>query len=218
MSQTFRLIHDLDDATNGYWVLVSALGGRGDLTFSWGSGSGDMLAANNLSDVASVATARANLGLSAVLFDHYADAANVTTGETDLYSDTLAAGRLANNGEKIEAEYGGVFVSSATATRQVKVYFGGTVILDTGALTLSLSSAWTAYVTIIRKSATVVRYMVSFATEGAALAAYTSAGEVTSLTLSNTQVVKVTGQAAGVGAASGDITAKLGSLEWKPAA
>lgn len=152
------------------------------------------------------------------LFDHFADVGNIGTGEDDLYSDTIAAAQLANNGEKLEAEYGGIFVSSATATREIKIYFGGTLIFDTGALTLSLSSVWTAYVTIIRVSASVVRCMVSFTTEGAALAAYTSYTEVAGLTLANTQVLKITSEAAGVGAATNDIVAKMAVVEWKAAA
>lgn len=149
------------------------------------------------------------------LFTHFADQANSTTVETDLYSDTISAGKLTANGDRLEAEYGGVFVSSATATRQIKLYFSGTSIFDTGALTLSLSAAWTAYITIIRVSASVVRYMISFATEGAALAAYTGVGELTGLTLANTAVFKITGQAAGVGAASNDIVARLGSVSYR---
>lgn len=153
-----------------------------------------------------------------VLFDHYVDAGNVTTGETDLYSDTIAAKTLSNNGDKLLAEYDGVFVSSGTATREIKLYFGGTMIFDTGALTLSLSAAWAIYLSIIRVSASVVRTAVSMTTEGAALAAYTSYAEVTGLTLSNTNVLKITGQAAGVGAATNDIVAKMGYVERKSAA
>ncbi len=150
------------------------------------------------------------------LFDHFASVGNVGTGEDDLYSDTLAAGQLATNGDKIEAQYGGTFVSSATATREIKIYFGGTMIFDTGTLTLSLSSAWTAYATFIRVSSSVIRYMVSFTTEGAALAAYTAVGELTGLTLANTQVIKITGESAGVGAATNDIVAMMGNVEFKP--
>lgn len=152
------------------------------------------------------------------LFDHFASVGNVGTGEDDLYSDTTAAGQLATNGDKLEAEYGGTFVSSATATREIKAYFGGTMIFDTGALSLSLSAAWTAYVSIIRVSSTVIRYMVSFTTEGAALAAYTAVGEVTGLTLSGTNILKITGEAAGVGAATNDIVAMMGTISYVPAA
>lgn len=153
-----------------------------------------------------------------VLVDHYTTVGNGTTVETDLYSDTLAAGLLATNGDKVSATYGGSFVSSGTATREVKLYFAGTVIFDSGALTLSLSAAWNMDVLIIRVSASVIRYAISFTTEGAALAAYTAVGELTGLTLANTAVLKVTGQAAGIGAASSDILAKLGTVSFVPAA
>jgi hypothetical protein len=152
------------------------------------------------------------------LFDHYANAGNTTTSETDLYSDTLAAGQFAANGDKVQADYCGVFVSSATATRQIKLKFAGTTIFDTGTLTLSLSSAWDMYVTLIRVSSTVVRYGVSLTTEGAALAAYTATGELTGLTLSGTNILKITGQAAGVGAATNDIVAQLGTVLFTKAA
>lgn len=151
------------------------------------------------------------------LFVHFADAGNGTTVETDLYSDSVLAGQLSANGQILEYEAGGVFVSSATATRQIRLYFGGTVVFDTGALTLSLSSAWSLYASIVRVSASVVRVVVSFTTEGAALSAYTQYTEVTGLTLANAQIVKITGQAAGVGAATNDIVAKLGAMEWRPA-
>jgi len=155
-----------------------------------------------------------------VLFDHYASAGNThTDGTVDtLYTDTIVASQLANNGEKLEIEYGGNFVSSGTATREIQVFFAGTSIFDTGTLTVSLAASWTCFVTLIRVSATVVRYMISLTTEGAALAAYTSVGELTGLILSNTNILKITGQAAGVGAAANDIVAKLGTIEWFPAA
>lgn len=146
------------------------------------------------------------------LFDHFASIGNVTTGETDLYSDSIGGKILLQNGDKLSAMYGGVFVSSGTATREIKIYFGGTQIFDSGALTLSLSAAWTVYVEVIRVSATVVRYMISMTTEGAALAAYTAVGELTGLTLSNANILKITGQAAGAGAATNDIAAKMGSV------
>lgn len=154
----------------------------------------------------------------ATMFDHYVSAGNVSTTETDLFSDTIAANKLSVSGAKIQAEYGGVFVSSGTATRQIKMYFGGTAFFDSGALTLSLSAAWTAYVSIICVSPTVVRAIVSMTTEGAALAAYTSFTEVTGLTLTNPNILKITGTAAGVGAATNDIVAKMGSVYYYPAA
>lgn len=180
-----------------------------DCTFNVGAGLGITVAAD------AVGLTKAP---SYALFDHYANVGNSGTSETDLYSDTIAAGQLAANGDKLEAEYGGTFVSSGTATRQIRIYFGGTMIFDTGALSLTLSSAWTVYVTINRVSSSVIRYMVSLTTQGASASAYTNVSELTGLTLLGTNILKITGQASGVGAASNDIVAKIGAVIYFPAA
>lgn len=156
--------------------------------------------------------------IGGTIFDAFADAGNSTTTETDLHTYTTPASTLAENGGKVTANYAGTFVSSATATRQMKVYFGGTAIFDSGTLTISASAAWDVKVTIIRVSSTVVRYTVAMNTQNAALAAYTAVGELTGLTLTNTNIIKITGQAAGVGAATNDIVLKLATGEWKAVA
>lgn len=155
-------------------------------------------------------------GASVVLFDHYADVGNVGTGEDDLYSDTIAAGQLANNGDKLAAEYSGNFVSSATATRQLKVKFAGTTLLDTGALATTAAAVWKVRLLFIRVSATVIRYEVdasySVLSTGVNIGSFLAVGELTGLTLSGTNILKLTGEAAGVGAATNDIVAKLGTV------
>jgi len=150
-------------------------------------------------------------GLGGCIFDHFADAGNTTTTETDLYSDTIPASTLDANGVKLSAEYGGTFVSSATATRQVKVYFAGTVIFDSGALTVSAAASWNLDVLIVRVSSTVVRYTIIFLSGGLSSLTPPSTGELTGLTLSNSAVLKITGQSAGTGAATNDIVAKAGT-------
>lgn len=157
-------------------------------------------------------------GLGGVIFESFADVGNGTTVETDLQSYTTPASTLAVNGGKINANYGGTFVASGTATRQLKVYFAGTAIFDSGAITIGTSSSWDIKVTIIRVSSSVIRYTIAMNTQGASLSAYTSVGELTGLTLSNTNILKITGQAGGVGAATNDIVLKLSAGEWKPAA
>lgn len=186
----------------------NSLGATGNYLTSTGSGTawqtGLSLARNN--------------SLTQNKFNHFADAGNTTTTETDLYTDTLASGQLFTNGDKIIATYAGIFVSSATATRQLRAYFGGTLIFDSGALSISAGSdAWQIDVTIIRESATVVRCSVVATTAGASLNVYDNYTRITGLTLSNTQILKITGQAAGVSAATNDIVAKLGYVELKPA-
>lgn len=151
------------------------------------------------------------------IFNHFADAGNTTTAETDLYSDSIPASALGTNGDKLDATYGCIFVNS-TSTKQLKLYFGGTAIFDTGALTISASSEISMEVLIIRVSSTVVRYVVRAVTTGASTGAYSAVGELTGLTLSNANVLKITGTAAGVGAATNDIVAKASTVEWKSAA
>src|SRR6266700_693352 len=59
--------------------------------------------------VASIARAYADKPI----FDHFADANNTTTGETDLYSDTTAGGQFATDGDKIYADYFGIVANNA---------------------------------------------------------------------------------------------------------
>lgn len=157
------------------------------------------------------------------LFDHYANVGNVGTGEDDLYSDTLPAGLLASNGDKIELVYALSWAASATASRRVRVYFGGQVAVDTTAYVSTFGGTVGIRVLIQRVSSSVVRAMVtgsfpalsSVSTLPLAAASYI---EITGLTLANTQVVKITGEAAGTGAATDDIIARQGYGLFIPAA
>lgn len=158
-------------------------------------------------------------GTARVLFDHFADASNGTTVETDLYSDTLAAGQFSANGQKVTAQYGGTFVGDATSTQRLRAYFGGTLIFDTGALGVGVTAAsWNLDVTTIRESTSIVRCTATLNTSFATLNAYATYTKVTGLTLANTQVLKITGTAAGVSGASNQITATEGYVQWLAAA
>lgn len=167
-----------------------------------------------------IASSGTSFKIGGSIFDHYATVGTTHTDGTEdiLYSDTIPANMLGANGAKIEAEYGGAFASSATATRQVRVNFAGSTIFDTGNLTLSLSAAWTCYVCIIRSASNGIRAMTSFTTEGAALAAYTAVTIVGGITLTNAQPLYISGTAAGTGAAANDIAAQIGNLYYFPAA
>ncbi len=162
-------------------------------------------------------TSSTNAGLGGVIFDHFADVGNTTTTETDLYSDTIAANMLDTNGAKLGAAYGLTLVSSATATRQVRVYFAGTVIFDSTALTTTSTGAMDLRVFIIRDTSTTIRYIVRADVTGLTSATYLSVGKLTGLTLTGTNILKITGQAGGTGAATNDIVAIAGSGEFQPA-
>lgn len=150
------------------------------------------------------------------LFDHFADANNSGTGETDLYSDTIAAAQLATNGDKLLGDYGGVFSGAVSATQQLRAYFGGTLVFDSGALAIGVATpSWDIYLTLIRVSSSVVRCVASITTSSAALSSSAQYTEVTGLTLANTQILKITGTAGGVAGASSQITAKLSTVSYQ---
>lgn len=161
-------------------------------------------------------TAYAKIG--GFIFDHYTDT-TVGGAEADIYTATTVANALGRNGDKIIAEYGGNFVTVGTELTQLKVYFAGTAIWDsTGVAPTTGTTSWRVWVEIIRVSSTVVRYTVSLNTTGASGFVYCTVGELTGLTLSGTNILKITGTSSGVGSGSGDIIGKMGYVRWAPAA
>jgi hypothetical protein len=82
------------DLTSVYWELFAQKGAAG-------AGTGDMLAANDLSDVASIATSRANLGLGTAAVAATTDFATAAQGT--LADNALPASDLAN---RTQAETG----------------------------------------------------------------------------------------------------------------
>lgn len=138
--------------------------------------------------------------------DYYADVGNGTTVETDIFTKNTTLPGVVGN--KIKFSYTTKHVGHATATRQNKVYFGGTAIFDSGAM----SSATDVYRwiegEIIIDTTTSVRCIVK--QTGVTDPQYTT---VTGLTLTSAQTLKITGTAAGVGAATDDIVGKLGYVQ-----
>jgi len=152
------------------------------------------------------------------LKDFYPDsAANIGINETDLLTYTIGTNRLNAPGEKLVAIYGGIF-NDATATSQLRVYYAGSVIADTGALTMSVTGAWIVNVSIIRTGATTARAMVNISTPGASTASYTNYTPLTGLTFSASAILKITGTANGATGGNGDINATYGNIIWQPAA
>ncbi len=152
-----------------------------------------------------------------ILFDHFSSGSTTTsTSETDLYSDTIPANTLSTNGDKIAAIYHATAQNTGGATKQIRIYFGGTMIYDSTAFLPVAAETVVYYITIIRESSSVVRCIVSF--QGSFTSSQESAyTRITGLTLSNTQILKITGTV-GAGAVAGDITAEIGYVEFKPAA
>lgn len=155
--------------------------------------------------------------LGGPIADFTSDVSNSGTGETDLYTYTTPASTLASTGGKLTFEFSGTN-NDITATTQLKVYFAGTAIGDTGALTISATGAWSVTGMIIRTGSSTARAIVRLNTTGASTSVYTAETDLTGLTFTNTNILKITGTAGGAGGSSSDITAKLGSISWFGAA
>lgn len=156
--------------------------------------------------------------IGGAIFDHYADAGNSTTTETDLYSDTIAASQLSINGQGLIGTYYVNSISSPTASSQIRMYFAGTLIFDTGVLAMSVGADFRLSFEIIRESSSIVRVVITATTTSASTIPYVTYTSVSGLTLSNSNILKVTGTRTGVGAATNDIKARLGYIIYKAAA
>lgn len=138
--------------------------------------------------------------------------------ENDLDSFTTPANTFAADNDSLLQMEHIVTVGSATAARRIKRYFAGTLIWDSGALTLALGTDFFITTLIIRESSTVVRCVVSVTTTSASTVPYTTYTRITGLTLSGTNILKSAAIASGTGAASGDVLEKISKTKWFPAA
>jgi hypothetical protein len=155
------------------------------------------------------------------LFDYYTDAATSGTAETDLYSSTIPAGQLAANGDKIFFEYSGQVTVDAVTEAKGTISFGGTEIVDpdenyslfAGTDFGGAFKGWIWRGSIIRVSSSVVRASFSINAYDGTFN-YSFYKEITGLTLSNTQVLKLVGQAP----TAGTVTARMGTVYYQAAA
>lgn len=145
-----------------------------------------------------------------------ADVQNSGTSETDIQTYTTKASTLGATGEMLTFDYAMV-LNDATATAQVKVLFAGTTIGDTGALTVSATGAVIIKGWIIRTGASTARASVIISSPTTSTAVYTAETDLTSLTFTNTNILKTTATAGGAGGGSSDITGKMGIVYWWPA-
>ena len=139
-----------------------------------------------------------------------------STTETDLHSFTTVASSLGTDGDGFTMTSGGTFAGNASATSQLRVYFGGTQIFASGALTAASAASWHIECMIIRDSSTTVRCVTKFTTASAVSAPLVTQTDVTGLTLSSSNILKVTGQGGGASPASNDIVYKLGRIRFEP--
>ncbi len=150
---------------------------------------------------------------TSALYDFYTTLGNVDPGETDLYSASIVANQLVGDGDKLRVTFAGTTVGHATATREIKLYFAGTMILDTATFINAAAGTWVIDGFLERASSTTVRYALSF-NRSVATTSVIAVGELTGLTLSGANILKISAEAAAAGAASDDIKALLGSIVY----
>lgn len=136
--------------------------------------------------------------------------------EQDLYSDTLAAGQFAADGDCVYVDFTVQYAGGA-ATRRVRYYVAGTLVYDTAAIAAAGNTTGNGWVWIIREDASTLRVTASGLgnnnTSSTVVAStYT---RISGLTLTNTQIIKITGQSSL--AAANDITAVAESVSYLPA-
>lgn len=154
---------------------------------------------------------------SMALFDHLTNVWNVGTGEDDLTSYTIEGGRFAADGDKVFAKYFGYFLGHATATRRIKLYFGGSLIFDSTALAEALTTTWACEVWVMRTSSSQVKTFCTF--QRRTIVSVVVGTTLSGLTLGNSQVLKITGESAGTGGGtSGDVTMQIATGIFHPAA
>lgn len=110
-----------------------------------------------------------------------------------------------------------MFSASVQVDKRIRIYFGGTAVLDTGATGITIAASWRCITTIIRTSSSTVRVIsewnIADATFGANDNTVVTQTDIAGLTLSGTNIIKVTGSSTGA-----DVVGKLGFIQWSPAA
>ncbi len=122
---------------------------------------------------------------------------NVGSGEDNLVTYSVPAAQLKTNGDYIEFDCWGTCAANAN-TKQIRVYFGSTVLVDGGAVVLN-GVSWRDHGKIVRTGAATQIATCTLAVGGSLLASSNTSTSLTSTpaeTLSGAVTFKVTGASA----------------------
>ena len=137
--------------------------------------------------------------VSGRLTSSYADAGNLGAGEDVLYTYSLPAATLSEDGKVLRVTVWGTTANNANA-KTIKLHFGGTVVASYGPAAVALID-WCLTATVIRSGAATQRALgLPTVSTVAAVVTLTAPGE----TLANAVTVKATGE----GTADNDVVAK----------
>ena len=137
---------------------------------------------------------------------------NTAATETNLFSTATAANILDENGDGLHFMAGGTIAATVAVDKRIRVYYGGTTLLDTGALAITAGADWVIEGWVIRTGATTQKAVVSIQTSDAALVStvnYSAPGE----TLSGAVTLRVTG----IGTNASDVVGEMWKIAWTAA-
>lgn len=135
---------------------------------------------------------------------------NVGAGEDTLQSFSVPASQLSVTGDFLKFRSAGTFGASVNSKR-VRVKFGATTILDTGALGITGATSWVISGTITRTGATTQKCEAVMNTSSATLMGYAAYATATE-TLSGAVTFLVTGEATD----NNDVVKETFQMEWMP--
>lgn len=145
------------------------------------------------------------------LFSTTNAAFNVGVGETTLATYSLPGGTLCSDNDSLELDYTTSFQANAN-NKQVRIYFGATLVMDTGAVPQNGGVA-VFHVKAYRISTTALSVWSTYISSGGALAAATVQRTAPVESLTAALVVKITGQ----GGAGNDIALRMSGGRLVPA-
>jgi hypothetical protein len=135
---------------------------------------------------------------------------SIGAAETNLFSQSIAANTMTENGDRLRFDCAGLAANNANA-KTVRVYFGATLI-GTFVLPVNQASSWDLDIKIFRRGLNAQRCRVRF-TQGGTIERSTVVITDAAETETATILFRVTGQAT----TNNDVQVRMADLEWDAA-
>lgn len=192
----------------GNWGLYNASANDNLLTGKTGHG---LAPAGNGKLQAQAGTSAVNAKAGGAVYASATAVNNSGTGETTLWSQTIAAAVLGVDGDTLHFYYAGTIQTSAN-NKRLRVKFGATTFFDSTAQNPGVATAFVIHGRIVRTGATTQKCSAELATTVGTLFTFTGYAAAAE-TLANAIALAITGQ----GGASNEITFEYGKVWWESA-
>lgn len=199
-------------------TITAAVFGISKAALIFGPGGSTLADTLIFRQAAGVLGTRANASAEIVAIDgvintNTTNVGNVTTGEDDLMTYSLPANLLGVDLDQIDFEAAGTLANNANAKR-IRIKYGATTILDTGAagLPASVAASWTVKGKVIRTGAATQKVFAELKVGNGTTYPFVSVTTAAE-TLSGAVTFKLTGDAT----ATNDIIQQFMTLKWQPA-